>query len=163
MPLPSTVKVSVEEPVFQKDFRNFLTRAIAWAALTPLLMLAFVQANLQSSYSELEDHRQIEATDQIQQNLSTLFTTQRALLESTADVFPFVFSNLEEGKEQPVVQWLVGKVQRDNQLQGIYLVRSDETVLYRSKDLLPWEAGAAPIRKDDFEVQIYGQTPNREA
>lgn len=163
VPLPSTVKVSVEEPVFQKDFRSFLTRAIAWAALTPLLMLAFVQANLQSSYSELEDHRQVEATNQIQQNLSTLFTKQRALLESTADALPFVFSKSEESVDESVVRWLVNKVQRDNQLQGIYLVRADGTVLYRSKDLLPWEQGSAPIGERDFEVQIYGQTPNREA
>ena len=42
VPLPPVVKVEVEEQVVPKDFRGYLTRALAWTALMPLFMLAFM-------------------------------------------------------------------------------------------------------------------------
>ena len=36
VPLPPVVKVEVEEQVVPKDFRGYLTRALAWTALMPL-------------------------------------------------------------------------------------------------------------------------------
>lgn len=41
VPLPPVVKVEVEEQVVPKDFRGYLTRALAWTALMPLFIVNF--------------------------------------------------------------------------------------------------------------------------
>ena len=85
VPLPTTVKVRVEEQMIQKDFRGYLTRAITWTALMPLFMLAFMHLNQIQRENEENDVRQIAVMEQLGRQLSNEIETIRSFLDSSLD------------------------------------------------------------------------------
>lgn len=80
VPLPTTVKVRVEEQMIQKDFRGYLTRAITWTALMPLFMLAFMHLNQILRENQDSDERQAAITVQLGQQLSSEIGSIREFL-----------------------------------------------------------------------------------
>ncbi len=116
VPLPTTVKVRVEEQMIQKDFRGYLTRAITWTALMPLFMLAFMHLNQILRENQDSDERQAAITVQLGQQLSSEIGSIREFLDSSLDSLSIhaqnSYSSLEEwGKtrisRQPVIQNLM--------------------------------------------------------
>lgn len=70
VPLPPVVKVEVEEQVVPKDFRGYLTRALAWTALMPLFMLAFMHFSQLTHTAAVIDDQQIMRTQQFARSMS---------------------------------------------------------------------------------------------
>lgn len=69
VPLPPVVKVEVEEQVVPKDFRGYLTRALAWTALMPLFMLAFMHFSQLTHTAAVIDDQQIMRRSNLQEAL----------------------------------------------------------------------------------------------
>lgn len=95
VPLPTTVKVRVEEQMIQKDFRGYLTRAITWTALMPLFMLAFMHLNQIQRENEENDVRQIAVMEQLGRQLSNEIETIRSFWIQVWIHYQFIYRILK--------------------------------------------------------------------
>lgn len=81
VPLPPVVKVEVEEQVVPKDFRGYLTRALAWTALMPLFMLAFMHFSQLTHTAAVIDDQQIMRTQQFARSMSARIVSIETFFE----------------------------------------------------------------------------------
>lgn len=86
VPLPPVVKVEVEEQVVPKDFRGYLTRALAWTALMPLFMLAFMHFSQLTHTAAVIDDQQIMRTQQFARSISARFVSIETFLNTASDM-----------------------------------------------------------------------------
>lgn len=86
VPLPPVVKVEVEEQVVPKDFRGYLTRALAWTALMPLFMLAFMHFSQLTHTAAVIDDQQIMRTQQFARSMSARFVSIETFLNTASDM-----------------------------------------------------------------------------
>lgn len=86
VPLPPVVKVEVEEQVVPKDFRGYLTRALAWTALMPLFMLAFMHFSQLTHTAAVIDDQQIMRTQQFARSMSARIVSIETFLNTAADM-----------------------------------------------------------------------------
>lgn len=86
VPLPTEVNVKVEENVIQKDFSGYLTRALAWTALTPLFMLGFMHFSQLMNATEINDWRQIEITRQLSNRISEEIYSVANFLKTSGNI-----------------------------------------------------------------------------
>ena len=86
VPLPPVVKVEVEEQVVPKDFRGYLTRALAWTALMPLFMLAFMHFSQLTHTAAVIDDQQIMRTQQFARSISVRFVSIETFLNTASDM-----------------------------------------------------------------------------
>lgn len=87
VPLPTDVEIKYEGSVIPKTFSSFLRRALAWTALTPLFMLAFMHFSQLMNATDINDSRQIEITKQLAQQLSEKLKNFNFFLTTVADSY----------------------------------------------------------------------------
>ncbi|WP_282196191.1 sensor histidine kinase [Turicimonas muris] len=139
VPLPTTVKVRVEEQMIQKDFRGYLTRAITWTALMPLFMLAFMHLNQIQRENEENDVRQIAVMEQLGRQLSNEIETIRSFLDSSLDSLSIHLQN----PKSYFKEWAQTRVTRQTSFNSLFLIPtqegfSDKTInLHESENLGP--------------------------
>lgn len=122
VPLPTTVKVRVEEQMIQKDFRGYLTRAITWTALMPLFMLAFMHLNQIQRENEENDVRQIAVMEQLGRQLSNEIETIRSFLDSSLDSLSIHLQN----PKSYFKEWAQTRVTRQTSFNSLFLVPTQE-------------------------------------
>lgn len=97
VPLPPVVKVEVEEQVVLKDFRGYLTRALAWTALMPLFMLAFMHFSQLIQTTATIDAGQVAKTVQYAKSLEARFASIETFLETASEM---VSASLQHSQDE---------------------------------------------------------------
>ncbi len=157
VPLPTEVDVKVEENVIQKDFSGYLTRALAWTALTPLFMLGFMHFSQLMNATEINDWRQIEITRQLSNRISEEIYSLANFLKTSG--------NIIRAEDIPVrsTEALFGESAKYQKLFDISVLNSEESHEIES----PSSADAAPIGKKNLssastiEVIFAFENPSR--
>lgn len=84
--LPADIDVRYENIVLPKNFKGYLTRAISWTAIVPLLVLSFMQISMLSRTSQQEETRQIAFTQQVAHSFSEFLRFNALFLDSTTQL-----------------------------------------------------------------------------
>lgn len=144
VPLPTEVDVKVEENVIQKDFSGYLTRALAWTALTPLFMLGFMHFSQLMNATEINDWRQIEITRQLSNRISEEIYSLANFLKTSG--------NIIRAEDIPVrsTEALFGESAKYQKLFDISVLNSEESHEIES----PSSADAAPIGKKKSFIRV---------
>lgn len=127
VPLPTTVKVRVEEQMIQKDFRGYLTRAITWTALMPLFMLAFMHLNQMLRENEENDVRQMALTAQLGNQLSGEMLSIRSFLDSSLDSL----SIHRQNSNTSLADWAIARFNRQDSVENLLLIPTNKNEPYR--------------------------------
>lgn len=125
VPLPTTVKVRVEEQMIQKDFRGYLTRAITWTALMPLFMLAFMHLNQMLRENEENNARQIIITEQLGKQLSGEIASIRLFLDASLDSLSIYLHN----SNPSLKDWGKARLNRQSSVENLLLVPTRENAV----------------------------------
>jgi len=136
VPLPTDVEIKYEGSVIQKNFSGYLRRALAWTALTPLFMLAFMHFSQLMNATDINDTRQIEITKQLAGQLSEKLKDFNFFITTVADSF----SHDDLDKE-----WLLRSVDRFPNLLFIKV--------YGESDHVLWEDSARVFNNIDGFLQ----------
>ena len=144
VPLPTEDDVKVEENVIQKDFSGYLTRALAWTALTPLFMLGFMHFSQLMNATEINDWRQIEITRQLSNRISEEIYSLANFLKTSG--------NIIRAEDIPVrsTEALFGESAKYQKLFDISVLNSEESHEIES----PSSADAAPIGKKKSFIRV---------
>ena len=149
VPLPPVVKVEVEEQVVPKDFRGYLTRALAWTALMPLFMLAFMHFSQLTHTAAVIDDQQIMRTQQFARSMSARIVSIETFLNTAADM---ISESIAGSKVIPVsrVQRLAEKMPY---ITSLKLISEDGKVdfSYGKSDVSASELASAFV---DYEVKV---------
>ncbi len=121
VPLPTDVEIKYEGSVIQKNFSGYLRRALAWTALMPLFMLAFMHFSQLMNATDINDTRQIEITKQLAGQLSERLKDFNYFITTVADSF----SHDDLDKE-----WLLRSVDRFPNLLFIKVYGEADQVLW---------------------------------